>query len=296
MALLGAIEAGGTKFICAVGTDADHIHAQTTVPTTSPTETLAACAAFFVEGEKAHGPIERLGIAAFGPLDLMPGSPTYGHLLKTPKAGWSGTDFPGYFSDALHVPVVLDTDVNAAVLAEHVSGAAVGKSNVVYLTVGTGIGGGALVNGKLLHGLIHPEMGHIAVPRAPGDEAFVSCCPFHGDCLEGLASGPAMKARWGQVAETLPEGHVGWDMEAWYLAQACRALTVVLSPQVVVLGGGVLSRAGLLVAIRAQFEKLMGGYLPIAARTGGMDRYIVGQSFGGQSGLAGAFALAAQAE
>nr|WP_281500877.1 ROK family protein [Kordiimonas marina] len=292
---MGAIEAGGTKFICAVGEDAGSILERVSLPTITPAETLAACLAFFQGAAAEHGPISKLGIAAFGPLDLTPTSPTYGHLLETPKPGWSGTDLAGYFAGHLNVPVALDTDVNGAVLAEHKGGAAKACQTAVYITVGTGIGGGVLVNGRLLHGLIHPEIGHIAVPRAPGDEGFKSHCPYHADCLEGLASGPAMKARWGQAAETLPEGHEGWEMEAFYLAQLCRTLTVTLSPEVIILGGGVLMREGLLEKVRVRFDALMGGYLPLAARAGGLDRYIVRQSFGGQSGLVGAFALAEDA-
>ncbi|SDD92150.1 ROK family protein [Kordiimonas lacus] len=289
--LIGAVEAGGTKFICAVGRGHDDIIAQATFPTTTPEETLDLCAHFFADTAATHGPVERLGIAAFGPLDLDPASATYGALLDTPKPGWAGTNFIDYFKQHRGMPTVLDTDVNGAVLAEVRWGHARGCDSAVYVTVGTGIGGGAFVNGKLVHGLLHPEIGHIPMPRAPGDEAFAGVCPFHDDCLEGLAAGPAIAERWGVPGQDLPEGHKAWEFEAFYLAQMCRSITLMLSPQKIVLGGGVMARPGLIEAVRQEFAKALASYVPVAARAGGLDSYIVPQSLGGVSGLAGAFAL-----
>ncbi len=291
--LFGAIEAGGTKFICAVGYGHDDILAQATFPTTTPEETLDLCGQFFADAVVKYGALKRLGIAAFGPLDLEPASATFGALLETPKPGWGGTNFINYFNLHLGVPVVLDTDVNGAVLAEVRWGQARGCDSAVYVTVGTGIGGGAFVNGKLVHGLLHPEIGHIPMPRAPGDEAFEGGCPFHRDCLEGLASGPALAKRWSTPAEELPDGHEGWGFQAFYLAQMCRTITLTLSPQKIILGGGVMARPELLEAVRQQFDAAMAGYTPVAARAGGLENYIMSPSLGGVSGLAGAFALCA---
>lgn len=292
MGLIGAIEAGGTKFICAVGSAHNQIMARKTIDTGAPDETLAKCAKFFQVCKEEYGKIERLGVAAFGPLDLSSKSPNFGSLLKTPKAGWSGVNFIEYFQGALSVPVSLHTDVGAAVLAEVKWGAALGCHSAVYVTVGTGIGAGVYVNGKLLPGLIHPELGHVAVPRAEGDSGFSGVCPFHVDCVEGLASGPSMKARWGEPAENLLADHPAWDLEAFYLAQLCRTITLSLSPERIVLGGGVMAHEGLLADIRHKFSDVMGSYLPIAERTGGLDKYISGPVLGDISGLAGAFALA----
>jgi len=292
MGLIAAVEAGGTKFICAVGTAHDQILARTTIKTSDPEHTLAQCITFFRECEQQFGKIEQLGVAAFGPLDLNPGSPGYGALLDTPKPGWSGFNLLAAFQESLDVPSSLDTDVNAAVLAEVRWGAAQGCRSAVYITVGTGIGAGIYVNGQLLHGLIHPEFGHVAMPRATDDIDFAGVCPFHGDCLEGLASGPAMKARWVQAAENLPPDHAGWAVEAYYLAQMCRTITLAVSPERIILGGGVMTHKPLLANIQNQFDTIMANYLQVSARAGGLENYIVGESFSGTSGLAGAFALA----
>ena len=291
MTLFGALEAGGTKVICAVGTAHDKILARETIKTTEPMATLAQCLAFFHRCERDFGKIAKLGIAGFGPLDLSAQSPSFGSLLNTPKKGWAGTNFIEPFQKSLGVPVVLDTDVNAAVLAEIRWGSVQGACSAAYVTIGTGIGVGIYANGALLHGAIHPELGHIAVPRATSDNEFTSVCPFHGDCFEGFASGPAMKARWGQGAEELAAGHPGWDIQAYYIAQLCRAITLSVSPSHIVLGGGVMAHQPLLKAVRAEFGKLLNNYLPISERSGGLGNYIVRESFGGASGLVGAFAL-----
>ena len=291
MTLIGAIEAGGTKFICAVGTAHTNILAQETIKTTEPEHTLAQCLAFFRRYERDFGEIDKLGIAAFGPLDLNAQSSGFGSLLNTPKKGWAGTNFIDFFQRALGIPVVLDTDVNAAVLAEIRWGSVKGCHSAAYITVGTGIGVGIYANGGLLHGAMHPELGHAATPREVSDHEFASNCPFHGDCFEGLASGPAMKARWGKRAEELPADHPGWELEAYYIAQLCRAITLSVSPEHIVLGGGVMAHRPLLEATRAKFKKLLNNYLPISEQTEDREKYIVRESFKGVSGLVGAFAL-----
>src|SRR5258705_6640293 len=231
MTLYGGIEAGGTKFVCATGTDPNDLD-RTTFPTTTPEETIGRAIEFF----RARPSVSSIGIASFGPLDLDPGSALYGHITSTPKAGWRNTDIAGAVGRALGVPVHIDTDVNAAALAEERWGAAQGVDDVVYLTIGTGIGGGALVGGKLVHGLVHPEMGHMRVPHDPVADPYRGICPFHGDCLEGLASGPAIEQRWGSRAEQLPADHPAWRLEARYLAAGVVNIICTLSPRRVIMG------------------------------------------------------------
>jgi len=255
-ALVGGMETGGTKFVCAVGRGAD-IAAETRIVTTSPTETLAAAIAFF----KSHAPLVALGVASFGPIDLDPRSSTYGLITTTPKPGWAHTDVVGPLGRALGVPVRFDTDVNAAALAEQHWGAARDASSVVYVTVGTGIGGGAVVNGRPVHGLVHPEMGHVRIPHDDAADPFAGACPHHGDCWEGPAAAPALAARWGRTPESLPDDHPAWDLEARYLALGLVNVILTLSPERVVLGGGVLSRAGLLERVRSHVSALIGGYV-----------------------------------
>lgn len=292
MTLLGAIETGGTKTLCAVGCNGGEILAQARFQTRSPDETFEECLDFFHRQAPDHGPIRALGIAAFGPLDLMPTSATFGCLLATTKPDWSGAPIRPYFQEALNIPVAIDTDVNAAVLAEVRDGAAKGCQDAVYMTVGTGIGGGVYHGGQLQHGLIHAELGHIPIPRAQGDETFTSVCPFHDDCAEGLASGPAIQARWGIKAETLSPEHPAGALEAHYLAQLCRTITLTHSPSKIILGGGVMARADLIIRIRDEFDRLVGQYLPIAERAGGLGHYIVPSGIQGDAGLTGAFVLA----
>lgn len=293
MTIYGGIEAGGTKFVCAIGEGPEAIHDQTEFPTTTPDETLARALEFF-QGQPE--PIGALGIASFGPLDADPSSPTYGMITTTPKPGWQNVDIRGRMIAALDVPVGFDTDVNAAVLAEHRWGAAQSLDTCVYLTVGTGIGGGALVEGQLLHGLMHPEMGHFRVPHDRGRDPFEGSCPFHGDCLEGLAAGPAIQARWGRPGEELPEGHPGWRLEAHYLALGLMAIVCIISPQRIVLGGGVMKRSFLYPMIRSELQELLGGYIQVPAITEDIDTLVVPPALGDRAGVLGAIALAAQAE
>jgi fructokinase len=291
-AVLGGIEAGGSKFVCAVGTGAGALGAELRIPTTSPAETLPRAIAFF-EAEAARTPLAALGIASFGPVDLDPASATWGWITSTPKPGWTDIELAGAFRRALGVPVGFDTDVNGAALAEQRWGALRGSDPGVYLTVGTGIGGGAIVNGRPLHGALHPEMGHLRVPRDARD-SFAGACPYHGDCLEGLASAEAMRRRWRAAPEALPSEHPAWELEATYLALGLAAVVALLSPQRIVLGGGVTGEPTLLPRVRARLRPLLGGYLRAPALVD-LDAYVVAPALGQQAGVLGALVLAAAA-
>ncbi len=291
--LFGGIEAGGTKFVCAVGAGPDHLLAETRFPTTVPEQNLAQAIAFFREQQAALGPLAALGIGAFGPLDLDPRSPTYGYITLSPKPGWHMVDFAGAMQRALQLPIGFDTDVNTAALGEWRWGAAQGLDTFIYLTVGTGIGGGGLANGGLLHGLIHPEMGHVRIPHDRAADPFAGACPYHGDCLEGLAAGPALEARWGQRGETLPADHPAWLLEAHYLAQGLANYILVLSPQRLILGGGVMQHEQMLPLIRAEVQRLLNGYVATPAlHSAGIDAFIQAPGLGTRSGVLGALALA----
>ncbi len=274
--MLGAIEAGGTKFVCGVGAgpgDLKTIH----IPTTSPEATTAAAVEFL--GRHA---LRAAGIASFGPVDLATG-----HITSTPKAGWRNYDLAGTIRQALGVPVAFDTDVNGAALGEARWGAAQGISDFIYLTVGTGIGGGAMVNGRLLHGLAHPEMGHIRIPHDRARDPFPGVCPYHGDCLEGLASGPAIQARWGVPAQELPPDHPAWTLEAHYLALALANWMYTLSPKLILIGGGVGEQSQLFGLIRQELAGILKGYIQ------GCE--IAKPGLGSRAGVLGALALAEQA-
>ena len=288
--LFGGIEGGGTKFVCAVGTGPDDVRAETRFPTTTPAETLGKAIEFFNQFDG----LSAIGVACFGPLDPHPASPTYGQILPTPKPGWTNADIVGTLRSALALPIVFDTDVNGAALAEARWGAAQGCDPVLYLTIGTGIGGGALVNGKLLHGILHPEMGHIPLPRDPQLDPFPGVCPFHGDCFEGLAAGPALEKRWGQKAETLPLDHPAWDLEAHYIALALASYIYTLSPQKIIIGGGVTQQAHLLPLVRQKVQALLNNYVQSQLITQNIDTYIVPPGLGNRAGVLGAIALAEQ--
>ena len=275
--------------MCAVGTDAHDIRGQVRIPTGEPRETLARAVAFF---RQQATPVAALGIASFGPVDLDPGSPTHGFITTTPKPGWAQTDVAGPFRDALGVPVGFDTDVNGAALAEHRWGAARAVDPFVYVTVGTGIGGGGIVNGRLLHGLVHPEMGHLRVPHDRAADPFPGTCPYHGDCLDGLASGRALRERWGVPAETLPPDHPAWPLEAEYLALGLVGVIAVLSPRRIVLGGGVMQQPRLLPRVRHRAVALLAGYVRAREIVDDVDRYIVPPALGAAAGVCGALALA----
>ncbi len=292
--LAGGIEAGGTKFICLVAKGPEHIVAQTRIPTTTPAETLERTIAFFRPFVEA-GQLADLGIACFGPLDLNPASPTYGHIITTPKPHWDHTDVLGTLQRALGVRTVITMDVSGAALGEWTWGAGQGCNPLLYLTVGTGIGGGVILNGKPFVGLVPLEMGHIRLPRDPSRDPFPGHCPFHRDCFEGLASGPALQARFGQNGESLPEDHPFWQVEADYIAHALVNYILTLAPEKIVLGGGVMRRAHLFPLIRHKVKTLLNGYLHHPAFLTDVDRYIVPPTLGDLSGSLGAIALAQSA-
>lgn len=294
--LYAGLEAGGTKCVAAVGSGPDDLRTETTFPTTTPEETLARAIEFFRAARDEHGALEALGVASFGPVDLDPTSPTWGHVTSTPKPGWKNTDLAVPLAEALSVPVGFDTDVNGAALGEHRWGAARGLGTFLYVTIGTGIGGGGMAEGELLHGLVHPEMGHLLLPRDPTKDPFEGTCPFHGDCLEGLASGPAIEKRWGRPAQELPPEHPAWTLEAEYLALAAMNWTLTLSPERLILGGGVMEQRHLFPAVRRRLRELLNGYLQAPEILEEIDRFIVPPELGGRAGVLGALALAKLAE
>lgn len=292
-AILGGIEAGGTKFVCLVGDADGRVLDERRFPTRGPDETLADAVAALRRMSAAAGPLGAVGIGAFGPLDLRPG-PGHGRLLATPKPGWSGVDLVGPVRDGLGVPVAIDTDVTAAALAEGRWGAARGLATFAYMTVGTGIGVGVIARGGPLHGLVHPEAGHVGVPRARGDD-FPGICPFHGDCLEGMASGPAIAARWGAPAEDLggAQREDAVALEAFYLAAGIRTLVYAVAPERVVLGGGVAGLEGLLPRIRTHLAAGLGGYPGLPEHAD--DAFVQAAGLGGMAGPRGALAVAESA-
>jgi fructokinase len=280
VSLYGGIETGGTKWECAIGTGPDDLRATATIPTTTPEETIGRVVAFF----EREGPVAAIGIGSFGPIDQKPGSATWGHITSTPKPGWANTDVGGEISRRLSAPVAFDTDVNAAALGEHRWGAAQGLETFCYITVGTGIGGGGMTGGSLLHGLVHPEFGHLRVPHDRGRDPFEGVCPYHGDCWEGLASGRAIEARWGRPAAELDGDDEVWMLQAHYLALGLVSVICVLSPERILLGGGVMRRPGLLPLVRREVEGLMNGYQETAT--------IMLPALAPRSGVLGAIALA----
>lgn len=294
-AYVAGIEAGGTKFVCAVGSGPDDIRAETRFPTTRPEETIGQALAFFREQSERYGPPAAIGIAAFGPLDPNPVSPTFGTITSTPKPGWRDADLAGPLRTAFGAPVAFDTDVNGAALGEWRWGAAQGLDNFVYLTIGTGVGGGGMVNGRLMHGLVHPEMGHIPLPHDRVADPYPGRCPFHGDCLEGMAAGPAVGERWGRPAYELPPDHPAWDLEAHYLALALQGLICTLSPERIILGGGVMEQPQLMPMVRQKVQSYLNGYVQSPAILERIDSYIVPPALGNRAGVLGAFALAHQA-
>ncbi len=291
--LIAAIEAGGTKFVCALGTGPDDIVAETTISTTNPKDTLHSVQRFLAGAKAQHGPFAAIGVGAFGPVDLDPASKTFGYITTTPKHGWQHTDVAGVLKSQFKVPVGFDTDVNAAVFGEYMWGAGQGCDPLIYITVGTGIGGGVIVNGHLLHGLLHPEMGHLHVPAPLGDGAISKdCqCPFHKSCMEGFASGPAIMRRWGKKAESLPADHPAWADVSDVLSHGLVNLILTLSPRRIILGGGVMHQSFLLPLIRSKVAHILNGYLQLAELGKNIDTFIVGPGLGDRSGLLGALAL-----
>ena len=289
--LIGGIEAGGTKFVCSVGTGPDDLREEIRFPTTTPQETLDRTIAFFRERETQYGRLDAIGVAAFGPLDPDPQSDTFGFITSTPKPGWANVDFAGALRAHFDVPIGFDTDVNGAALSEGKWGAAQGLHTFLYLTVGTGIGGGALVNGRLLHGLVHPEMGHIRLSHDWTADPYPGRCPYHGDCLEGMAAGPAVAERWQKKGQELGPDHPAWNLEADYLAQALQSFTVVLSPQRIIMGGGVMDVPGLIDKVRARTLAYLNGYVRHPALLEQIGHYIVPPGLGNKAGVLGAIAL-----
>lgn len=283
------IEAGGTKFVCLVAAGPEAIVAETRFPTTTPEETIGRALAFFKD---YAADLAAIGIGSFGPVDLDPHSPTYGYITSTPKAGWLNTDFAGRIGRELGLPVGFDTDVNAAALAEYRWGAGQGLADFLYLTIGTGIGGGGLVNGRLLHGQLHPEMGHMRLPHDWDVDPYPGRCPYHGDCLEGMASGPALEERWGKSARDLPADHPAWALEASYLAHALVNLTCTFSPRRIILGGGVMNQSHLFPMIRRKVQVLLNDYIQSPAIQAEIDSYIVPPGLADRAGVLGAIALA----
>jgi len=289
--LLGGIEGGGTKFNCAIGPSPEEVWARTSFPTTTPEETFTRAIDFFREAKAEFGDLGAIGLASFGPVDLDRQSQYYGYVTTTPKPHWAYTDVVGGLSRALEVPVAFDTDVNCATLAEGAFGAARGLRNFVYVTVGTGIGAGVVSDGRLLNGAMHPEVGHMLLPRFDGDKTFRGSCPYHGDCLEGLAAGPAIETRWGCKGQDLPVDHPAWELEADYLAAMCVNLTVCYAPERIVLGGGVMSQGQLFPMIRTAFTRLLNGYTTLPAANDAKN-YIVPAALNGRSGEVGAMIAA----
>ena len=287
---LGALEAGGTKMVCSVGDERGQIFDRISLPTLTPEETIPQIIAYFADKH-----IEALGVAGFGPLDLDKSSSTYGHITTTPKLEWVDCALLPRLTQALGMPADIDTDVGAAALAELQMGAGRGVKNLVYVTVGTGIGGGVIVNGEIVHALVHPEAGHFILRPHPDDPAPDGFCPYHKGCLEGLAKGPTFDARWGITSKDLSRDHVGWAIEAYYLAQLCVTAITVLSTEMIVLGGGVTHQEGLLALIRQETAKQPAGYIRTAA-IDHLDSYIVGVSLNDNQGVMGAVKLAMDAE
>ena len=291
---VGGIEAGGTKFVCAVGTGPEDVRAEARFPTTTPEETIGRAVAFFREQEARFGRPAAIGIASFGPLDPNPVSPTYGYITTTPKPRWANVDLAGSIRAALAVPIGFDTDVNIAGLGEWRWGAARGLSNFIYLTIGTGIGGGVLIDGKPVHGLIHPELGHISLPHDRAVDPYPGRCPFHGDCLEGMAAGPAIGERWGRPAVELPVDHPAWELEAHYLALALQSFICTLSPERIILGGGVMEQPQLFPLVRRKVREHLNGYVQSPAILRDNAAYIVPPGLSNRAGVLGAFAQAQQ--
>ncbi len=289
--LYGGVEGGGTKFACLVGTDPGHILDRAHFPTTTPDETLGRVIGFFRHFVE-EGRLRKIGLASFGPVDLNPDSPTYGFITSTPKPGWSQTNVLGILQDGLQAGFVFDMDVNAAAYGEFLWGSNQGIDPSLYLTVGTGIGGGYIKAGRPLVGLLNLEMGHLRIPHDLSEDPFPGVCPFHGDCFEGLASGPAIERRFELRGETIPDDDPFWELEAHYIALALNNLILTLSPQRIVLGGGVMHRLYLFPLIRQKVGRLLNHYVESPILLDRMDGYIVPPGLGDQSGSLGALALA----
>lgn len=284
--VIGALEAGGTKMVCAVGDEYGNIAKRTVIPTEKPDMTMPKMIEFFKQEA-----VQALGIGCFGPLNLDKKSANYGTITSTPKVAWRQYPIVDTFVEALHIPVFLDTDVNVAALGEATWGAGIGDEVVLYITIGTGVGAGICINGNLLHGLVHPEAGHILLARRQ-DDSFEGTCPYHRDCMEGLVSGPAIKGRWGQSAEKLADNSQVWEMEADYIAQALTNYILVYSPNRIILGGGVMHQLSLFPLIREKVKEYLNGYVVHPALEHDIDQYIVPPLLKDNAGIKGALQLA----
>lgn len=282
--IVGAIEAGGTKFVCAVGDQDNWVIERVSFPTTTPEETLAHVFAFFDKYA-----VEAIGIGSFGPIEVNPASAEYGFILSTPKLAWKNYDFIGAMKRRYNIPLGWTTDVNVAALGESTLGAAKGLANMLYLTVGTGVGGGAIVGGRILEGIGHPEMGHLLVKPHERDH-YAGFCPYHGNCLEGMAAGPSIVGRLGKAGKDVDPQDEVWDFTAYYLGQAIVAYTLMLRPERIVLGGGVMKVPGLLDKVKQSFATLLGDYVPVPP----IDDYLVLPQLGDNAGIIGALILANQ--
>lgn len=291
--IFGGVEIGGSKVACAIGTSPINILKETIIPTRSPSETLPEIIQFFDSQKNEYGNLAAIGVASFGPLDLDPCSQTYGQIIATPKSGWVGSDVIHPFQNALNIPVFLDTDVNGAAFGEWLAGAGRGLNTILYMTIGTGIGVGVILSGQIFHGSKHPEMGHMRIPHDFINDPFVGICPFHGDCLEGLASGHAMELRWLSRPENLPYNHPAWTLEAQYLAYATTNLIFAFSPQRIILGGGIMRHLGLLKRIQRETSKLINGYGNLGEDE--IVQILVEPMLGDRAGVCGAIGLAMQA-
>ena len=286
MKLFGAIEAGGTKFVCAAGTETGEIKERVSIATTTPEETMPEVIAFFNKHK-----VEAIGIGSFGPIDVDKNSPTYGNITTTPKLAWRDYPLLRSVQKEFSIPIGFNTDVNIAAMGEAVLGAAKGLDSCLYITVGTGIGAGAYIQGELLQGLTHPEMGHILVRRHPED-SYKGSCPYHGDCLEGLAAGPAIEERWGTKAAELSNNDKVWEMEGYYIAQALMQYILILSPKKIILGGGVMNQEQVLEYINTYLKEFLNGYLEFPQVSTEMGSYIVRPGLGDNAGITGGLLLA----
>jgi fructokinase len=296
MKWFGGIEAGGTKFNCIIAQDPEHILAESTIPTQTPQETIQEVIQFFKESEANHGiRIDAMGIACFGPVNLDQNDPGYGSITSTPKLQWQNTPLLAQLRTVFDIPFGFDTDVNGAALGEGKWGAGQGLSDFMYVTIGTGIGGGVICNGQPVHGLIHPELGHLLMKHDLANDPYPGRCPFHGDCLEGLASGPAMTDRWGISTHDMASDHPAWDLEALYIGQAIHNWVVSYSPKRIILGGGVMKKPGLLEMVRQVANESLNGYVDSELIKKVNDSYIVSPQLGDRAGSMGAITLASLA-
>ncbi len=291
--IYGGIEGGGTKFNCAIGNGPENIIAEARFPTTTPSETIGQVIEFFTP---YVGRLHGIGLGSFGPFDCNPASPTYGYITTTPKPHWGSTNILGMLHEKINLPIAVDMDVAVAGLGEAKWGASKNNSHSLYLTIGTGIGGGYIINRQPLRGLVSLEMGHIRIPHDFELDSFRGACPYHGDCFEGLAAGPAVEARFGQRGETLPDDHPFWDVEATYIAQALVNFILTLAPQRIIIGGGVMQKDFMFPSVRKKVQELMNGYITHNMLLKDIDQYIVPPALGGRAGMLGAIALIMDSE